>query len=737
MVQKVSPFLQSAWGWDFGEANWNDGMDLNILKFSFLHEANVDGIVSELPSSPVNGSAYFLTGDNRFYFRVDGFWRSVSCPKWFVFQDKLTGDKYQYSGTEITPVPSEEYLVSKFGEIDGILDSLGSAAYEPVESFASPSYVDISVAGVSDSVSDLEAQVIRDLYAFGAVGDGVADDTAAIQSAVNSGCFRVSAGRYRITSTGITATNPVKILGDSPEDCVFIPDVGAASAKVFLFLTNDVFVSGVSIDGDGIPTASTGNHYAFFSGDGVEKFKNHTYDRCAVKNWQFRESDLESNLSASHGIYVDNVDNVKITNNEFTDLVGAAVFTRDTSLITISKNKMHNCQWYPIHVAGGMYNGEISFNSITCDLPSGIYWGGAIDLMNQHIPLENRSKGVHIFGNDISGVISYGAAIRILSCEDIWCYGNKIHDWSQGTWGTSNGASGIRVDTRGTAVGSENGPCKNVNLMYNQIEAPVGGATNYGIYISNQFQSSRNTLEKVAVVGNLIRSLNTTSFFVSGIIFHGFSGGIEDVTLSDNWVSTVVGGTAAVPGGLGFIATNTDGLVNRINITGNTLADLGTPATSAQVGISVGAYTNNLSISETNTVSNYFYGIRTFANSGPNLRKLLSFVSNNTNKGLLAVPEVDVYGLTAVPSIASSSALSIPSFQGASKAFKVTGTTTINSAVASNHPGQIVTLIFTSTILVNDSNQLKLAGALNATANSTLTIVSDGTDWFEISRSIN
>ena len=286
MVQKVSPFLQSAWGWDFGEGGWNGGMDANILKFSFMHEANVDAIVDSLPGDPTNGSAYFLTADKRFYFRVESLWYSCPCPKWFVFQEKTSGQKYQYDGVIHYQVPSESYLLSKFSEIENELSLLGSAAYEDSSSFATPGYVDVSVAGVSNEVDVLRTEVIRDLYSFGAIGDGVADDSAAVQAAVNSGCFRVSSGSYRLT-TGIVGSAPVKILGDSSDNCIFIPDVGSATVKVFSFVTNDVHVEGVCIDGDGLSTTSTGNHYAFFSGDGDTKFKNHTYLNCQFLTAQF------------------------------------------------------------------------------------------------------------------------------------------------------------------------------------------------------------------------------------------------------------------------------------------------------------------------------------------------------------------------------------------------------------------------------------------------------------------
>lgn len=52
--------------------------------------------------------------------------------------------------------------------------------------------------------------------------------------------------------------------------------------------------------------------------------------------------------------------------------------------------------------------------------------------------------------------------------------------------------------------------------------------------------------------------------------------------------------------------------------------------------------------------------------------------------------------------------------------------------------GQIVTLIFTdSNSTIADSGNFKLTGAFSSTADDTLTLVFDGTSWYEISRAAN
>jgi len=44
MTQQQSPWVEGAYGWSFGEGGWNVGMDSNLLKFSFLFDANLSSL---------------------------------------------------------------------------------------------------------------------------------------------------------------------------------------------------------------------------------------------------------------------------------------------------------------------------------------------------------------------------------------------------------------------------------------------------------------------------------------------------------------------------------------------------------------------------------------------------------------------------------------------------------------------------------------------------------------------
>ena len=91
-----------------------------------------------------------------------------------------------------------------------------------------------------------------------------------------------------------------------------------------------------------------------------------------------------------------------------------------------------------------------------------------------------------------------------------------------------------------------------------------------------------------------------------------------------------------------------------------------------------------------------------------------------------------------VQTIASAAALPLP---GIGSIFSVTGTTNITSIapalIDSNHAGRQITLIFAGILTFTDGSNLKLAGNLVTAADTTITLVSDGTNWFEVCRSVN
>lgn len=85
-----------------------------------------------------------------------------------------------------------------------------------------------------------------------------------------------------------------------------------------------------------------------------------------------------------------------------------------------------------------------------------------------------------------------------------------------------------------------------------------------------------------------------------------------------------------------------------------------------------------------------------------------------------------------IPNVASEAALLPPED---ADVIRVTGTTNITS-IEAGRPRRL-TIIFSASLTFTDGSNLKLAGNFSATADDTITLVHDGTNWYEISRSTN
>jgi hypothetical protein len=88
----------------------------------------------------------------------------------------------------------------------------------------------------------------------------------------------------------------------------------------------------------------------------------------------------------------------------------------------------------------------------------------------------------------------------------------------------------------------------------------------------------------------------------------------------------------------------------------------------------------------------------------------------------------------AVTTVASASTVTLPGSEG--DVYKISGTTTIDTITASS--GRQITLVFTSTAGLSDGvGNLRLSAAFTGTADDAVSLVCDGTNWFERARSVN
>jgi len=105
----------------------------------------------------------------------------------------------------------------------------------------------------------------------------------------------------------------------------------------------------------------------------------------------------------------------------------------------------------------------------------------------------------------------------------------------------------------------------------------------------------------------------------------------------------------------------------------------------------------------------------------------------SVNGGTTVVGVLDNCLTQESTTIASATTLTIPT---GGDVFTISGTTNIEQIPASR-AGRRITLIFQGVLTVVDGSNLKIAGNFTTTADDCLTLVSDGTNWIETSRSAN
>lgn len=532
---------------------------------------------------------------------------------------------------------------------------------------------------------------------FGAVGDGVTDDTAAIQAAITAAYaidFGDSTKSYKVTADIVVPPNRV-ITGNLATITQY-----TALTQIFNIDTSDnISISGLRFVGLGTDYAeSDGNPNA-----------TAIYTNSGSSNIRIFDNQI-SNFAYA-GVRIKGASDVFITNNTITGLATLTPITNGRS--------------YGVLIDTGCSAVLISGNNITK--------GG------QGIRLEG-STYLRVTDNYIYDVAGQHGIYAGTDLADVVIANNTI---------TLVPLIGIKVQVQISTTGNEN-----IVINGNAITSCGGDGINIVHASGGTLQVVRNT--NVVVSNNTIRDIaaygmiveNTDRCNVSGnVIYTCVASGIfhSSCTLLN------ISGNSITNTGLSGIR---DGFVtSECYIHHNTLKNCGTSATAADYyGIFiqtadslsiVGNYINDTSggmNSGIRIVGGSQTGVvlcdnQVIAAAGPAMvfatsSDPLRMYKNNVFFGTGGASPNN----PAIYSVASAASITLPT---AHNVVKITGTTNITAIGLAAHAGNVVTLVFADVLTVVRGVGLLVASDFTTSINDTLTMCCDGDSWLEIARSAN
>jgi len=449
---------------------------------------------------------------------------------------------------------------------------------------------------------------------YRASGNGTVDDTRAISAAVSAAARgRQSVyfpdGVYKITDTVTIPPGIPSLFGTGVLRMALSP--AATPSKLFDLHASDLVIDGLTFDGSGSDReAAGGNKYVIYAeGNASARLSNITVKNCCFRNILYTDNNPPlTNLLVAHAVYFTYVDHPVLSLNRLTDISGAAFFLSYTTDSKIVDNVINNTGWYSIQLQSGNAVGLISGNTITGAGAPKRMWGGSINLMSDG----SRNVGpFQIVNNYISGYHNYGAVIDIQSVDGVIVSGNVIEAIT-----SSDMVSFIRVESRGVGA-YQGGSCSDISVTGNILRASETGNQS-GIYVDNYSHgiSGLGYGSRFIVALNVLISADVDHCFAAGVWFHGQDWGLADIVVANNVVS---GRGSRILGGLvGFTSSDKVPMYG-VQVSGNNLSLVGVADDpGSQTGVFIGSHVDRVSIGQ-NSVRGFYYGIRGYTDSGPNL----------------------------------------------------------------------------------------------------------------------
>lgn len=481
--------------------------------------------------------------------------------------------------------------------------------------------------------------------AYGAVGDGTTDDTAAFTSALaaaaGGSCF-VPPGTYKLTGN-VTVAAGTRLIGSGGSSIIKTDSEIRCKSNTEVSYLHLVTITSLARDGNGIPTVAARAHVQFYD------------------------------------------DPTRLTNCRAHHLTGDGL---GISFFKVDDFECHSCDFQAGYYDGvhmwDSTNGRIHHNRVRNSYADGMsVYGGSGHIFESNRSTHNRKGGYFSYGAVAGGVGTGATKLTFVNNEasnsvaydgfdingtgnDVWTYhifkGNRSHSnygWGYNLTGSGNSYEALAAYDNGLS----------------------GILLNYDTNVA-----ARAAHEGISLAGTISRNNNTRNQT------------LQYNLLVDQIKHSVVDGVRAAQPSTGYALEKTIKVVEATECSFDHLH--GPSHVAAQTALEMVDITD--------------------ATGMWNRRSYIK----GTSTGM------------AARSVASAATLTLPNYISSGELVVVTGTTTIGGMTA-EEPGFRVTLKFAGILTFTDGGNLLLAGNFVTTADDTITIISDGTNWFEIARSVN